>query len=400
MYKALIADDEAMIRSGIAKLLERDPDIQVVGDAEDGETALELVRQHLPDLLLVDINMPFMNGLEFLEQLGELRTDAVVLVITGYDNFEYVQKALRLGVFDYLLKPIMEESFYEALRKAKQQMGQLQKKSRLLQWARTQLEKNRETLIAYFLKDWLSGRYSEAEIQQQIEELGISVPQCCGLTIVHLNNDEHYPAYEREWDENLIYYAIENIARDICQPLGPLTCGRNSNGDLILLSAREPAPDWSRTEQALHEAIEGALPVKAIVLCQAADTLARIPETYARLMEQLNERQRYTPIVLETQRQIEENYANTDLSLQWAAGRQHISAHYLCRLFRHETGITFIDYVTQVRIRRAVELLLGSELKIYEIAERVGYSSQHYFSSAFKKMLGLSPGEYRKSRQG
>ncbi|WP_418452464.1 helix-turn-helix domain-containing protein [Anaerotruncus massiliensis (ex Liu et al. 2021)] len=69
---------------------------------------------------------------------------------------------------------------------------------------------------------------------------------------------------------------------------------------------------------------------------------------------------------------------------------------HLSRLFRHETGVTFVDYLSRVRIRRAVELLADGELKMYEIAERVGYSSQHYFSSAFKKVLGVSPMEYRR----
>lgn len=107
MYKALIADDEEIIRSGLSRLLARDPDFEVAALAEDGEQALELAAERLPDLLLVDINMPFLNGLEFIERLEGVLRGAVIIVITGYDDFSYAQQALRLGVFDYLLKPVM-----------------------------------------------------------------------------------------------------------------------------------------------------------------------------------------------------------------------------------------------------------------------------------------------------
>ena len=95
MYKVLIADDEEIIRRGIAHFLKKDPDIQVVAQAEDGEMALEQAMEYHPDLLFVDINMPFLNGLDFIEKLKTVQPDALILVITGYDDFKYAQKALR-----------------------------------------------------------------------------------------------------------------------------------------------------------------------------------------------------------------------------------------------------------------------------------------------------------------
>lgn len=115
MYKVLIADDEEIIRRGIAYFLKKDPEIQVVAQAEDGEMALDQAMEYRPDLLFVDINMPFLNGLDFIEKLKAVQPDALIIVITGYDDFKYAQKALRLGVFDYLLKPIMEKIPFTAL---------------------------------------------------------------------------------------------------------------------------------------------------------------------------------------------------------------------------------------------------------------------------------------------
>ena len=93
------------------------------------------------------------------------------------------------------------------------------------------------------------------------------------------------------------------------------------------------------------------------------------------------------------------NFAREEFSLTEAADYTHVSPQHLSRVFRKSTGITFMDYITRVRIRRAIELLRDDDHKMYEIAEAVGYSSQHYFSSAFKKVLGVSPMEYKKSLQ-
>ena len=99
-FKVLIADDEYIIRRGIRSFLEQYEEFQVTAEAEDGEMALELARQEEIDVYLVDINMPFVNGLQFIEQLREIHPKALVVVITGYDRFEYAREALRLGTFE------------------------------------------------------------------------------------------------------------------------------------------------------------------------------------------------------------------------------------------------------------------------------------------------------------
>lgn len=360
MYKALIADDEEIIRSGLSRLLARDPDFEVAALAEDGEQALELAAERLPDLLLVDINMPFLNGLEFIERLEGVLRGAVIIVITGYDDFSYAQQALRLGVFDYLLKPVMEDAFYDAVGRAKQQLQTNRRQVKYLDWARMQLEKNRSSLVAAFLDGWLEGRYSEPEVAEQLGYLGISIPEPYGVTVAHLSVNEGKTMVGQEWDENLLYYAAENIARE------------------------------------LRELLEEHLPAQAVLSQVPGDRLAGLPEAYDDAMELLEQREKCPQSVLEARRYIEERYADPCLSLQGAADRLHLSPQHLSRLFRHETGVTFVDYLSRVRIRRAVELLADGELKMYEIAERVGYSSQHYFSSAFKKVLGVSPMEYRR----
>lgn len=111
MYKILIADDEDIIRRGLAGMVTQHPGLEVAALAEDGEMALEQAAQVRPDLMLVDINMPFLNGFEFIQEAKKLLPDVEIIIVTGYDDFTFVQKALQMGVSDYVLKPIMSSPF-------------------------------------------------------------------------------------------------------------------------------------------------------------------------------------------------------------------------------------------------------------------------------------------------
>lgn len=119
MVNLIIADDEIAIRQGLEKLVTGfDLGVNCVGTAADGEQALGLVEQLRPQLLLVDINMPKLNGLDMIAQAKRLIPNGKIIVIWGYDNFDFVRQALRLGVFDYLLKPINHGALYVTLSDA------------------------------------------------------------------------------------------------------------------------------------------------------------------------------------------------------------------------------------------------------------------------------------------
>lgn len=119
MFRVVIADDEETIRNGLKNLIESyDLDLSVVGIAQDGEEALQLIDMYQPEIILMDINMPFINGLEVIEKTRELDPNAKIIIISGYDQFEFAQKALELGVFSYLLKPIQYRDFRNIIIKA------------------------------------------------------------------------------------------------------------------------------------------------------------------------------------------------------------------------------------------------------------------------------------------
>src|SRR5690554_5790997 len=100
MFRVVIADDEITIRNGLKNLIESyDLDLHVVATVEDGKEAIEVIEEYLPEIILMDINMPFVNGLQVIARARELDKDSKIIIISGYDQFEYAQKALELGVF-------------------------------------------------------------------------------------------------------------------------------------------------------------------------------------------------------------------------------------------------------------------------------------------------------------
>lgn len=123
MWKVLIADDEPKIRKGLKNMLNSfELSLEVVGEAEEGEMALDLAKEHNPNILLVDINMPFLNGLDFIENVYKFLPNSIVIIITGYDEFKYAQKAIKLQVFDYLLKPVNGEELKRIIIKGIDQL--------------------------------------------------------------------------------------------------------------------------------------------------------------------------------------------------------------------------------------------------------------------------------------
>ena len=127
MNKILIAEDEKFIRMGLKTMVQRAPiPVGEILEARDGEEALELLRQHTVDLLITDIRMPKMDGIQLVNQLGIMGLCPMILVVSGYDDFSYAVEMLRSGASDYLLKPVERERLYEALEKLEEQFQRRQ----------------------------------------------------------------------------------------------------------------------------------------------------------------------------------------------------------------------------------------------------------------------------------
>ncbi|EHR36870.1 response regulator transcription factor [Facklamia languida] len=132
MYKLLIADDESIIRKGIKKLVDYDKlNITEVFEAEDGQEAIDLANAHDPDMVLMDINMPEVDGLTAVKIIKEKNPHVYIVILTGYDYFEYAQTAIRAGVDDYILKPVSKKDIEYILTNAIDKITHLRKEETL-----------------------------------------------------------------------------------------------------------------------------------------------------------------------------------------------------------------------------------------------------------------------------
>lgn len=123
MYKVLIVDDEPWVAYGLAHLIDWNANgFEVIGEAHDGVTALQLIIEHVPDVVVSDIRMPGLDGIQLLEKLKQQQLDVEVILVSGYSEFQYAQQALRLGAFDYLLKQVEAEQLLESLQRISERL--------------------------------------------------------------------------------------------------------------------------------------------------------------------------------------------------------------------------------------------------------------------------------------
>ena len=243
MLKVLIVEDEELIRKGIVLTVDWAAlDCVVVGEASNGLEGLEAARRLEPSLIITDLKMPQMDGIEMLRSLREQGCKAHVIILTAYDNFTYAQSALRLGAVDYLLNP-----------------------------------------------------FHDGDLENAIIQL-----------------------------QNRLKSGSDS----------PETIGTPRKGD----------------------------------------------------------KSKY---VLEAMAYISKHYNEPDISVGTVAQSLNISEGYLSHTFKKETDYTLLNYLTRYRIHKAMELLKDCRVKVYEVAEQVGYRDIAYFSATFKKYTGLSPSEYQ-----
>jgi len=398
MWKVLIADDEPKIRRGLRNAIDwPELDMELVGEAEDGEMALEIARNTQPDILLVDICMPFLNGLQFIEKLKCVLNGCIVIVITGHDEFTYAQQAVKLQVFDYLLKPVGRDQLYMALRKARQQLIDCCTQDRYINWASRETKKNLSLLRETFCKEWINGRLTASDIAEQLTYLDLALSPVSGMIVMRTTGRCTQGQVLKEGDRKVLVAAMRNIADECLQESRPNIIFGDDADNLIAITAISNQIEWHSLGVRLQQVIEQQLNQVVVVSQQPiVDLMTCVPAAYHELLMEVKRKTSYTPAVFLCQKHIETYYYKEELSLKDLAEAIQISPTYLSRLLKQEIGVSFIDYLTHVRVQKAIQLMSDPALKLYEVAERVGYSNQHYFSTVFKKVIGLSPAEYRK----
>lgn len=393
MLKLLIADDEPKIRRGLFKALNwGEMGIEAAGFAENGQQALDLVAEQPFDIGLIDICMPIVNGLLFIEKLKTTCPGMVCIVISGHDEFEFTQQAIRLNVFDYLLKPVKVSALEDAVRHAVECIESRRLLAQQEERTRKLLEQNMVPLREAFLRELINGVLSPDEIRERGAMLSLEAFRSFGLLMVSFTGSEMLPTASGESARQMRELLAHNLAGEIAGDEAMRVF--DDFGNLIVLS---PGADEAFMALSLNQwehLATNRLGLKVGTAMRVFEDLKACQSLYAEWMESKCARS-MSPLVQTLICTIEERYPDQDFGLEDLSRSCHVSGSHLSRLFRQETGMTFIDYLIRVRIHKASLFLTNTDLMVYEVANRVGYSSQHYFCAAFKRVTGLAPTEYR-----
>lgn len=394
LWKVLIADDEPIIREGIREAVNWPAlQMEVVAEAEDGEEALELALQLQVDLLLVDLNMPIMNGITLMKHIREQLPACRLVIITGHDEFAYAQEAIRLGVDEYILKPANPQALMHVLENVRRQMETIEKQNEHLRMASKQIAKNIPLLRERFCLEWIEGNLAEEEIIEQLQFL--QLPDACPYQLGVIRWPEIYANQPllKENDRQLFLFAIENIVSELL-----VTCQkvmfRDPSGIIIVCLWGE-LPETALTE--IERAIQAYLKIKVDLHFEPIHGgLTEVAEAYRQCKGAVFKELQMSPVVRRARQYIRDHFASREITLELVAQSLQVSPVYLGRIIKQELGMSFVSIITQLRVKKAVQLLNSTELTINEISEIVGYDTQHYFSTAFKKVMGVSPNQYRK----
>lgn len=328
MYRVLLVDDEFYMRAMLHRIIPwEDLGFEIVGEAENGEEALGKIEACVPDLVIADIEMPFIDGLELARRLNETRLPPKILFLTCYDRFDYARKAIQYGVDDYLLKPILPDELTRGLNSIREKLDNRTRDINQSVASISALNILREA----FLKR-LRARNGE------------------GIGQFLMNTSRIVEKKDLICSREAILKILLDTLDEHCQEMGvdfekPETVDFNDLARLAL----ENACDCG----------EGAV---------RQDELARSVQNY-----------------------IASNLSNPGLTLSLIAQSVYMNSSYLSRVYKQITGECISAYIRDVRLSQGLKLIENGATNIGCVAEKVGFRNAGYFSRCFKERYGVSP---------
>ena len=402
MYRILIADDEPLITQGLKALIEREePEIDEIAAVSDGEEALLWMKdgKNLPDILITDIRMPGKNGIELVKKIREEEWEVRVIVLSGYNDFEYVRSMAVLGIENYLLKPVNGQELHATIQNVLEKVKREQKQ-------RVKAEMDENLIRENIINRWLYDSIGEAELLDRAEfldmDLELSWYQPC---ILKLLGDGQEVREQREKRDAVFHTCIEEFMKNE-------NCyfSKNYNGDTIAVFCAEEEAAVKNREilNRCMDVVKERLGLKVYVLLGEEvegywNVAASFREAVTKgiyLDEIAEEKEKMdgasSPLARRMAEYVLSHYTE-DLSLKTLGVYFKGNPAYLGQIFRRDTGKSFSEYLKDIRIAKAKELLKGGKYSAYEISSSVGFSNVTYFTSVFKKETGLSPAEYKKT---
>lgn len=375
-YKVFLVEDEIVTREGIRDSVDwASAGYQLCGEAPDGELALPLIQECRPEAVITDIKMPFMDGLQLCRALKASLPETKIIILSGHDEFRYAQEALQIGVTEYLLKPLSAQDLLVTLRRVARQLDE----------ARRQHDHLRA-------------------LEQALAQAGPS--EAAPRTDLSMLIDHRILLAKPDTSALMRFLrggAPTEFESCFAAYLAPLGAADPSSRLLIdyvftdvILSAANVLRELGGSPDELLRELGRLEPLLARM--QHLDQITALARQVAAHVLAHRDRQAHGhgTLIARARAYIDAHYADPELSLGTVAAHVTLSPSYFSVVFGREVGQTFIEYLTGLRIRRAQELLRTTALSASEIAYQVGYQNPRYFSSVFRKVVGLSPNEFRR----
>lgn len=534
--KVFLVEDEMVIRRGIKNSIDWEKEGYIFcGEASDGELAYPMIIKEKPDILITDIRMPFMDGLELCKLVKEELPNIKILILSGYDEFDYAKEAIRLGVTEYLLKPISSGKLLEALNGVSESIRREKEDKDLVRKYMEEMRENTEHEKQKFFEQMIAGNLSMADALETGKkyEMNLSAGMYNLLLFRFTLGEENRKSGEllgeaeyaiKKLTERLEYVfefqrdvegwafllmadneeqmseRVKELSKDleeimknystiayfggIGQPVARLReleesfreaeralaarftmelnriisvedirMAQNVDtlDDIEITSFGEIEKTRTMLEKFLNngtedeidefvdvyinelpeenlksvlmrqyiimdayivmmsfcekiEGIEGEMQAQSEELKNSMKTIQTLEEikNYIRMLlkkiigvrDTISGR-RYSDIIEIAKDQIRKTYMSDEISLNTIAAEVGMSPSYFSSIFSKEMGKTFVEYLTEIRMDRAKELLMCSSMKTSEIGYEVGYKDPHYFSYIFKKTQNCTPKEFR-----
>lgn len=531
LYKVILVDDEEDVRHSIAKKIDwKNLGFELVGEAGNGEEALNMAEKLQPDVILTDIKMPFMDGLELCRRLRNLNSSIKIAIFSGFDEFEYAKEAIHLDVQEFILKPIDAKELTQVFMRIKSSIDHETNQKRNLDRLRKHYEQSLPLFRQQLLVELLHGKNGTNINHQSLKEFGLDFDinnhkycvavvkyeldsninqlsnkdmQMLSLSLSQLMQERLNPSLQSYIVDFLDHFSIifilnqhdqvETVVKTMNQLFMPakkllglnLSVGIGnvySSINEIHLSAKEAQnvldyqilydpgysifigdiepnassiSGWDRQyitdiikeikignentlNNKIHEFIgyikKSNVSILQYQICMLElssgfleiiksykldskqadidsllnyqltmnfnnmDKLEKWLFEYCNNLRELigNERKDSTFTLINSAKEhIFQNYSDINLSVESICSILNVSATYFSTVFKKETGCRFISYLTDIRMEKALEYLNTTDLKTYQIAEKVGYADPNYFSYVFKQKYSVSPSKYR-----
>lgn len=370
-YQVLLVDDEPLALEGVKTGVEwGDLGFRIAGECSDGEEAFSFIKKYTPDLVITDVRMPSLDGLSLIEQVIKyVNPKTKFIVISGYDDFNYAQRALKYQVNHYLLKPVFPEEMIPALQEIREHLDLLNFRSRL------EAELNQA--------GWAMG---ETAIFPQIstEDLRQLAVMISYLDAMLDAIEELNPEKMREAMETILVY-VEN------QGL-PLEIGRMLALNLMYHGNRIISEMDGSPSVALRNYDLMCIKQQTLTMEELKHLLREYAKEFLTCVEELRKKNSQHTIY-QIEEYIRENYRR-NLTIKEVAKVFYMHPAYIGQVFQKTFGVSFHEYLHQLRIDRAKDLIEKGVVKIHTIAEEVGYNNYHSFLENFKKYIGCKPVEY------